>query len=62
MSPDTLNQVITAVVAVVAVPLALLGYIYGGEWLIERLPEGSLITVRRVLSAILGFEIQAIAT
>jgi mRNA interferase MazF len=29
---------------------------------IERLPEDSLIAVRRILGAILGFEIQAIGT
>ncbi len=40
MSPDTLNQIITAVIAVIAVPLALLAYIYGGEWIIEHLPDG----------------------
>ena len=39
MDQDTLNQIITAVVAVVAVPVALLGYIYGGEWVIEHLSE-----------------------
>jgi len=31
------EQVITAVVAIVAVPIVLLGYIRGGEWVIERL-------------------------
>jgi alpha-glucoside transport system permease protein len=39
VSQDTLNQIITAVIAVVAVPIALLGYIYGGEWIVERLSE-----------------------
>ena len=34
-----MDQIITAVVAVVAVPLVLLGYIVLGEQLIERLPE-----------------------
>jgi alpha-glucoside transport system permease protein len=33
------DQIVTAIVAVVAVPLVLLGYIYGGERVIERLPE-----------------------
>jgi len=33
------EQIITAVVAVVAVPLILLGYITLGERIIERLPE-----------------------
>jgi len=33
------DQVVTAIAAVVGVPLALLGYIYLGEWVIERLPE-----------------------
>ncbi|HZQ48741.1 MAG TPA: sugar ABC transporter permease [Candidatus Dormibacteraeota bacterium] len=40
MDQDTLNQIITAAIAVVAVPAALLGYIYGGEWVIEHLPDG----------------------
>jgi len=40
VSPDTVNQIITAVIAVIAVPLALLAYIYGGEWVIEHLPDG----------------------
>ena len=39
MAQDTINQIITAVIAVVAVPAALLGYIYGGEWIIEHLSE-----------------------
>jgi alpha-glucoside transport system permease protein len=34
-----LDQIITAIVAIVAVPFALLGYIYVGEWVIERLPD-----------------------
>jgi len=34
------DQIITAVVAVVGVPLVLLGYIIGGEKVIERLPDG----------------------
>jgi alpha-glucoside transport system permease protein len=33
------DQIVTAIAAVIAVPLALLGYIYLGEWVIERLPE-----------------------
>ena len=33
-----MDQIITAVVAVVGVPLVLLGYIIGGEQVIERLP------------------------
>jgi alpha-glucoside transport system permease protein len=33
------DQIITAVVAVVGVPLVLLGYIIGGEKVIERLPD-----------------------
>jgi alpha-glucoside transport system permease protein len=37
---NTVNLIITAVIAVVAVPAFLLGYIYGGEWLVERLPGG----------------------
>ena len=32
-----MEQVITAVVAIVAVPIVLLGYIRGGEWVMERL-------------------------
>jgi alpha-glucoside transport system permease protein len=32
------DRIITAAVAVVGVPLVLLGYIYLGEWLIDRLP------------------------
>ena len=35
-----MDQVITAAVAVVAVPIVLLGYIILGERIIERLPEG----------------------
>jgi len=34
-----ISTLLTAVVAVVGVPLVLLGYIIGGEWVIERLPE-----------------------
>ena len=34
-----MDQIITAVVAVVGVPLVLLGYIIGGEKVIERLPD-----------------------
>ncbi len=34
-----MDQIITAVVAVIGVPLVLLGYIIGGERVIERLPE-----------------------
>ena len=33
------NQIITAVIAVIAVPLALLGYIIVGEQIIERLSD-----------------------
>jgi len=33
------DQIITAVVAVVGVPLVLLGYIIGGEQVIERMPD-----------------------
>src|SRR5713226_3507489 len=33
------DQIVTAIVAVVAVPLVLLGYIILGEQVIERLPE-----------------------
>lgn len=33
-----MDRIITAVIAVVGVPLVLLGYIYVGEWVIERLP------------------------
>src|SRR5215470_14425525 len=33
------DQIITAVIAVVGVPLVLLGYIVGGERVIERLPD-----------------------
>lgn len=39
MDQNTLNVILTAVVAVIAVPAGLLGYIYGGEWLVERLPD-----------------------
>ena len=34
-----MDQIITAVVAVVGVPLVLLGYIIGGEQVIERMPD-----------------------
>jgi alpha-glucoside transport system permease protein len=33
------DQIVTAIAAVVGVPLVLLGYIYIGEWVVERLPE-----------------------
>jgi len=33
------DQIVIAIAAVIAVPLVLLGYIYLGEWIIERLPE-----------------------
>jgi alpha-glucoside transport system permease protein len=33
-------RIITAIVAVVGVPLLLVGYIQVGEWLLERLPRG----------------------
>ena len=33
------DQIITAIVAIVGVPLVLLAYIYGGEQVIERMPE-----------------------
>ena len=39
MGPINVDQVLTAVVAVIAVPLVLLGYIVLGERIIERLPE-----------------------
>src|ERR671924_147897 len=32
-------RIITAIVAVVGVPLLLVGYIQVGEWLLERLPK-----------------------
>ena len=35
-----LDQIITALVAIIAVPIVLLGYIYLGERIIERLSEG----------------------
>ena len=34
-----LDQIITALVAIIAVPIVLLGYIYLGERIIERLSE-----------------------
>lgn len=34
-----MDRFITAVVAIAGVPLVLLGYIYVGEWVIERLPD-----------------------
>jgi alpha-glucoside transport system permease protein len=49
---NTLNQIITAVVAVIAVPAALLGYIYGIEWLVERMPEGAQKWIRPYLWAL----------
>ena len=33
-----MDRIITAAIAVIGVPLVLLGYIYLGEWLVERLP------------------------
>ena len=41
-----MEQIITAVVAVVGVPLILLGYIYGGEQVIERLPDSLQAWIR----------------
>lgn len=41
-----MDQYITAIVAVIAVPLVLLAYIYGGEWIIERLPERLQVWIR----------------
>ncbi len=41
-----LDQIITAIVAIVAVPLGLLGYIYVGEWVVERLPERLQVWIR----------------
>ena len=40
------DQIVTAIVAVVAVPLVLLGYIILGEKVIERLPEGLQTWIR----------------
>jgi alpha-glucoside transport system permease protein len=40
------DQIITAVIAVVGVPLVLLGYINLGERIIERLPEGVQVWIR----------------
>jgi alpha-glucoside transport system permease protein len=40
------DQYITAIVAVIAVPLVLLAYIYGGEWVIEHLPERLQVWIR----------------
>ncbi len=41
-----MDQDIQANIAVIAVPLVLLGYIYGGEWIIERLPERIQLWIR----------------
>ncbi len=41
-----MDQYIQAIIAVIAVPLVLLGYIYGGEWIIERLPERIQLWIR----------------
>jgi alpha-glucoside transport system permease protein len=40
------DQIVTAVVAVVAVPLVLLGYVILGEQIIERLPERLQVWIR----------------
>jgi alpha-glucoside transport system permease protein len=40
------DRIITAVAAVVGVPLVLLGYIYAGEWVIERLNERIRVWIR----------------
>jgi alpha-glucoside transport system permease protein len=40
------TQIITAVIAVVGVPLVLLGYIYLGEWVIEHLPDSIQVWIR----------------
>jgi len=40
------EQIIVAVVAILGVPLILLGYINAGEWLIERLPDGIQVWIR----------------
>ncbi len=40
MGAISVDQLITALVAVIGVPLVLLAYIYGGEFVVERLPEG----------------------
>jgi alpha-glucoside transport system permease protein len=40
------DQIITAAIAVIGVPLVLLGYIILGERVIERLPEGVQIWIR----------------
>jgi alpha-glucoside transport system permease protein len=40
------DQIITAIVAIVAVPLVLLGYIYVGEWVIERLSDRLQVWIR----------------
>ena len=52
-----MDQIITAVVAVVGVPVVLLGYIYFGEWVIERLPGGIQKWIRPYFWALpaLGF-------
>ncbi|HEV2036155.1 MAG TPA: sugar ABC transporter permease [Candidatus Dormibacteraeota bacterium] len=34
-----MDRFITAAIAIIGVPLVLLGYIYVGEWVIERLPD-----------------------
>jgi alpha-glucoside transport system permease protein len=51
------GTIITAVVAVVGVPLVLLGYIYGIEWVVERLPEKAQTWVRPYVWALpaIGF-------
>ena len=41
-----MDQIIAAVVAIIGVPLILLGYMYAGEWLIERLPGGVQVWIR----------------
>ncbi len=57
MDQNTVNQIITAVIAVVGVPLVLLGYIYGFEWVVERLPESVQTWVRPYVWALpaIGF-------
>jgi len=40
------DRIITAVIAIIGVPLVLLGYIYAGEWVIERLPARVQVWIR----------------
>jgi len=37
---DYSSTILTAIIAVVGVPIVLFGYINGGEWIVERMPEG----------------------